>query len=56
MVNDSLYDTETMNEIGNLTEVKSKFYWENTKYNASFEWHDESESFALPRCGCHIGH
>ena len=56
MVNGRLYDTETMNEIGNSTKVRSKFYWENTKYNASFEWHDESESFALPGCGCHIGH
>lgn len=56
MVNGRLYDTETMNEIGNSPTERSQFYWENNKYNASFEWHEESESFTLPKCGCHIGH
>lgn len=56
MINGRLYDTETMNEIGNRTKKRSKFYWENNKYNAAFSWHEEIQSFTLPGCGCHIGH
>lgn len=56
MINGRLYDTETMNEIGNEPKERSPFYWENNKYNAAFPWHEESNSFSRPGCGCHLGH
>ena len=52
MVNGRLYDTETMNEIGNSPKERGKFYWENNKYNQAFPWHEESESFMKSPCGC----
>ena len=56
MVNGRLYDTDTMNEIGNTVKERTKFYWENNKYNTSFPWHETSNSFTLPGCGCEIFH
>ena len=56
MVNGRLYDTETMNEIGNSPNERGQFYWENNKYNTAFPWHEESQSFTRPGCGCHVGH
>jgi len=52
MINGRLYDTETMNEIGNTPKERGKFYWENSKYNEAFQWHEESQSFTQPGCGC----
>jgi len=56
MVNGRLYDTETMNEIGNHPKERGKFYWENSKYNEAFPWHEESQSFTREQCGCSLGH
>ena len=56
MINGRLYDTETMNEIGNEPKKRSQFYWENNTYNAAFPWHEESKSFSKSGCGCHLGH
>lgn len=56
MINGRLYDTETMNEIGNEAKKRSQFYWEKSNYNAAFPWHEESKSFSRPGCGCHLGH
>ncbi|MFK7749007.1 MAG: amidohydrolase family protein [Kordia sp.] len=56
MINGRLYDTDTMNEIGNESKERSQFYWENNKYNGAFPWHEESNSFMRPGCGCHLGH
>ncbi len=55
MINGRLYDTETMNEIGNTEKERGKFYWENSKYNQSFPWHEASQSFTKEACGCHVG-
>jgi len=55
MINGRLYDTETMNEIGNEPKDRTKFYWENSKYNKAFPWHEESQSFTRDTCGCNIG-
>jgi len=52
MINGRLYDTETMNEIGNSPKKRGEFYWENSKYNKAFPWHKESNSFTKPDCGC----
>lgn len=56
MVNGRLYDTDTMNEIGNTSKERSKFWWENNKSNTAFPWHEASQSFMKPGCGCHLGH
>lgn len=56
MVNGRLFDTETMDEIGNTETKRTKFWWENNKYNAAFPWHEEAHSFTTPGCGCQIGH
>ncbi len=56
MVNGRLYDTATMNEIGNTKADRTQFWWENNKYSGAFPWHEEAQSFTLPGCGCHIGH
>ncbi|MEJ2113456.1 MAG: amidohydrolase family protein [Flavobacteriaceae bacterium] len=55
MVNGRLYDTETMNELGNEPKERSKFYWENSKYNAAFPWHEETQSFSVGKCSCQLG-
>lgn len=56
MVNGRLYDTNTMNEIGNNEEARSKFYWENNNYNQSFNWHEIGESFMKVGCSCEERH
>ena len=52
MINGRLYDTETMNEIGNYDKVRTKFYWENNKYNRSFDWHELNSGIGEPKCVC----
>ena len=56
MVNGRLFDTDTMNEIGNTEKTRGEFYWENNKYNQAFPWHEASHSFTIPGCGCELGH
>lgn len=56
MVNGRLYDTATMNEIGNTEADREPFWWENNKYSGAFPWHEEAQSFTIPGCGCHLGH
>lgn len=55
MINGRLYDSETMDEIGNYSKKRTPFYWENNKYNAGFPWNEDSESFTRGACGCHLG-
>ena len=55
MINGRLYDTETMNEIGNNSKERTQFYWENSKYNQAFPWHEASQSFTRHACGCNVG-
>lgn len=42
MVNGRLYDAEQMNEIGNHSKQRTKFYWEQGKNVISFPWHDKT--------------
>jgi Tol biopolymer transport system component/imidazolonepropionase-like amidohydrolase len=56
MVNGRLYDTATMNEIGNVDIDRSEFWWENSKASEAFPWHEAAQSFTTPGCGCHLGH
>jgi len=43
MVNGRLFDCETMNEIGNYDIKRTPFYWEGSKNQALFPWHEETE-------------
>ena len=52
MVNGRLYDTETMNEIGQTEVPRSKFYWEMEGFNDNFPWHDGTHSFIQGQCSC----
>ncbi|OJJ23312.1 amidohydrolase [marine bacterium AO1-C] len=52
MVNGRLFDTETMNEIGNRKKARSKFYWELNNYNDNFQWHENTQSFQNTKCHC----
>lgn len=49
MINGRLYDTDTMNEIGNYNKPRTKFYWEAAGYAENFPWHEETESHG---CSC----
>jgi len=55
IINGRMYDTETMNEIGNRPKERTPFYWENNKYNTAFPWHEETHGFTQSGCGCHLG-
>lgn len=52
MVNGRLYDISTMNEIGNYDKKRTKFYWENGKYNQGVPFNFENMSFLTPVCSC----
>jgi len=56
MINGRLYDTKTMNEIGNHPEDRKPFFWELSNYNQAFPWHEETNGFMDGGCGCHLGH
>ncbi|XOV95032.1 MAG: amidohydrolase family protein [Bacteroidota bacterium] len=52
MVNGRLYDTSTMDEVGNEDRKRSKFFWEQEGYNENFPWHDHSNGMMAPKCSC----
>ncbi len=56
MINGRLYDTKTMNEIGNSPKERKPFWWEQNKYNQAFPWHQETESFMRGGCSCGASH
>ena len=45
MLNGHIYDSETMNEIGNYDKKRTKFFWENNKYNNAFSWHEDMHGY-----------
>lgn len=51
MINGRLYDTETMNEIGNYNSPRTPFYWEMNDYAPAFDWHGDTHV----GCACEIG-
>jgi imidazolonepropionase-like amidohydrolase len=53
IINGRMYDTETMDEVGNYNKPRSKFFWEQEGYNDNFEWHAETHSFTGIGCSCH---
>ncbi|MGO4904400.1 amidohydrolase family protein [Flavobacterium sp. W20_MBD1_R3] len=50
IANGRMYESETMNEVGNEPKKRQNFYWENNTYNANFPWHEESNSFMHQQC------
>ena len=55
MVNGRLFESQTMNEIGNHPEERKAFYWEDSRSNTAFPWHQSTRSFTAPGCTCHAG-
>ena len=55
MVNGRLYDSESMDEIGNHPRKRGPFYWENPKTSEAFIWRGPGLGFELPGCGCATG-
>lgn len=51
MINGRIYDVATMNEVGNTPKPRTKFFWENPKYNANYQFHEETNSFMQDGCG-----
>ncbi len=51
MINGRLYDCNTLNEVGSQ-QKRAPFWWENNGYNATFHWHEETNSFMPTQCGC----
>lgn len=56
MVNGRLFDASTMNETGNVSRTRTKFYWEQNTSNLNFPWHEETNSFMRNSCGCFVSH
>ncbi|MGB4960686.1 MAG: amidohydrolase family protein, partial [Saprospiraceae bacterium] len=52
MINGRLYDTSTMNEIGNTDKKRTKFYWELDGSGLAFPFHSETNGFMPVRCSC----
>ncbi len=52
MINGRLYDTNTMNEVGNTNKKRTKFYWELDGSGLSFPFFEETNSFTGLRCAC----
>ena len=52
MINGRLYETSTMNEVGNYDTPRSQFYWEKDQYAPAFDWHGETRA----KCSCEVGH
>ncbi len=52
IANGRMFETDTMNEIGNYNQPRSKFFWEQEGYNDNFEWHAETHSFTGVHCIC----
>lgn len=52
MANGRLFETATMNEVGNYNKPRNKFFWEMEGYNDNFEWHEETQGFMDAHCVC----
>ena len=51
VINGRIYDTSTMNEVGNYDKPRTKFFWEIDGYNAAFDWHDAAHGNSQCVCG-----
>ena len=53
MINGRLFDTSTMNEVGNYNKKRSPFYWESGNYNQGVPLNLQTNGFTIPTCSCH---
>lgn len=51
IINGRVYESETMNEVGNYDVTRPTFWWESEKYNG-FDFHERVKSFEIPKCQC----
>jgi hypothetical protein len=56
MKNGRLYDSATMNEVGNTPKTRKPFYFENAKTSDAFIWHGATFGFNDVECGCFNAH
>lgn len=54
IINGRMYNSETMNEIGNYNNPRDEFWWKSDKYDG-FDFHQRLNSFELPKCQCGYG-
>lgn len=52
MINGRLYDSQTMNEVGNYNKPRGKFFWERDGYAPNFDWHSGTHT----GCSCETNH
>ncbi len=52
MINGRLYDSATMNEIGNYDKKRSMFYWEMPGSGNAYPFFQKTGSFMRPQCHC----
>jgi imidazolonepropionase-like amidohydrolase len=52
MVNGRLYDSSTMNEVGNYDVKRTPFYWEMEGAGNAYPFNTQTESFMQSKCAC----
>ncbi len=55
MKNGRLYDADTMNELGNYSSERQKFYWEKARSNDAAVWRPDIGYETERHCGCGRG-
>lgn len=56
MANGRLFDSATMNEVGNQTQERLPFWWEREGFNNNFDWHSVTLEAAGLQCSCFTNH
>jgi imidazolonepropionase-like amidohydrolase/Tol biopolymer transport system component len=56
MINGRLFDSDTMNEIGNHPRERMPFWWERLGYDERFDWHAITGSDSHNQCVCGTRH
>jgi len=54
MINGRLYDSATLNEIGNDENTRTKFYWEQEGSGNAYPFYQSTGSFMRPQCSCRL--
>jgi len=52
MINGRLYDTNTMNEVGQENKERSKFFWELNGSGNAYPLYESTGTFMQPKCSC----
>lgn len=54
--NGRMYDSKTLNEVGNYDVKRKEFFWEHGRTTEYFDWHGGTFGFMGPTCGCNGVH